>query len=173
MTDLITFDQFDPDEKLYAATSVILNIAELALESKLTEKDREFFNIYVSHGPPVETAEYLLVAYASGMGPTGAVGAEGGTIPGQMIVADIAEITVSLRECTPGLDFKGREPTTQELDDYARMTYLHALAIYCALKKERKPNGRLGCLFTTSPIAQAIEEQGQRAGWDITLGVEL
>lgn len=166
MTELT---DFKPDEKLYAISKIVLEIAQTAL----SDEELRFFDTYVSHGPPVEQAENLLVVYSSSIGPELTPTEGGGFSPGQAITTDLTEITIALRECTPGMDNKGRSPSTQELGEYALLTYTHALRIYCALKKARQPNGLLGCITTSPPSAQAIEEQGQRAGWDISITVEL
>ncbi len=156
------------DTVVYDIVSGILT----ASQGAFTPKELKDLDSYISHGPAAEDCCSLLVAY-----PTRFYPGFGNDIQRDFrTYVYLLDVVVSLRECPPPIHADGSAPAPEENDYYAQVASTHAFKIVQALVLADKagtlmPNG--GCDFTQPPSAEIIEEQGQCAGWDITLTVQL
>lgn len=156
---------------VYDASANILNAALKAF----TPQEQNLLESYVSHGPAAEGCCSLLISYASNIRATLGTGETNSGVDFGIYIW-VTDITVSLRECPPGMDNSGNSPSPEENDDYAKKTYTHAWKIVQNIISARAqgklvPGGT--CTFSTPPFAQLIEDQGNCAGWDIDMTVEL
>lgn len=156
------------DTVVYDIVSRILTAAQGAF----TAKELNLLESYVSHGPAAEDCCALLVAYPTSFYP-GFGNEEKRDFRTYVYLVDIV---VSIRECPPSMGQDGSAPSPEENDEYAELASTHAFKIVKAIIKANKagslmPNGE--CDFTAPPSAQIIEEQGQCAGWDISMTVQL
>lgn len=150
---------------LFTITEEILRISK----SKFTDQELKYFNFFISHGVPPEERNNFIAAYASNIYPFSSGGE--GVSPSALITIPVTDVTVSIRTCTPVIEDK-QYPTPAEYTKYAESAYISVFKIYCAIEDARR-NGNLKCVLTSPPTAQAVEEQGGLAGWDITVTVEV
>ena len=156
------------DTVIYDIVSGILTAAQGAFSAKELRE----LESYISHGPAAEDCCSLLVAYPTRVYP----GFGNETSKDFRTYVYLVDIIISLRECPPPMGPNGEAPIPEENDSYAELASTHAFKIVKALILANKagslmPNGE--CDFTIPPSAEIIEEQGQCAGWDITMTVQL
>jgi hypothetical protein len=160
---------------IYTTTANVL----AAAQSAFTPKEIRDFDSYISHGPAAEGCCKLLVAYADDISSEivqTRTSNNSNSIKDTGIYVYTTDITISLRECPPSMGLNGEQPDPDAIDAYAKLTYTHVWKIIAAIICARRAGTLLAggtCMFNTAPSAQMIEEQGNCAGWDIKMTVEL
>lgn len=155
-------------EVVYNAADAVLTSAARSFTPELLKQ----FDTFVSHGTPAEDCCGLLTTYVPTFYPTTGV-LQTEDIKGPYVWH--ADITLSLRECTPVMD--GQNPPTPEQNDaYAKQTLIDiwgvVMQIMCDYADGKLFPGGI-CTFLIPPRAHVIEEQGACAGWDVDMSVEL